>query len=190
MKINNVNRKTTGMNPKGANGKIHRQRTNHVKAYVIADLLFLFRLIKHYPLLFPSKNEFLLYIPDVLASNFSTGFSTKLLPWIKSGKMILLETGDDLFEEAKLAKINPGMQLADFVALLAARELKKPVISSTSVITYEAKKLKIPVMNGNEMIGLFGGKTGLQENNSIRVRKNKIISHGEPALFVGNNIKV
>ncbi len=187
MKINNVNKKDTGMKPKVKNGKTIPAVAPHVKKrIVIGDLLFLIKLFQTYPDSFPAESFPVLYLPDVLAAGLSDNSFAQLQRWKLQGKIIVLTTGEDLFLKAMEMNFNPGMQMNDYISLLTAEMHKLTVVTSSGLLSREAHRLKVHVTDCSELLNPEMETLHLNEI-IIRVRKNKIVSYGVPAPIAGNN---
>jgi hypothetical protein len=185
--MKDVDIKTTVVKPKRLNGKSSLTIGNHsTKPLIIADLRFLFRLFRQYPGPFPAGVCQPMHLPDVLAQGLPTGMARMMSQWQQSGAVSILKTGDALFEEAIKLSVNPGMQTTDYVAILAARQGKQTIITSTKIITHEAKRLKVSVTNGDVLLQNIGNGKPTEVVNQIRVRKNNISPAGAPAPIAGN----
>ena len=188
MKINDVNKKDTRMKPKVTNGKtIPAVMPDVKKPLVIGDLLFLIRLFKTYPDTFPGESFPVLYLPDVLAAGLSDYSSTHLQRWQQQERIIVLTTGEDLFLKAMEGNFNPGMQMNNFISLLTAEMHQLTVVTSSGLLIREAKRLKVKVADCSELLNPDMETFHFNEVKIIRVRKNKIVSYGEPAPIAGNN---
>jgi hypothetical protein len=188
MKINNVNKKDTGMKPKVKNGKTIPAVAPHVKKrIVIGDLLFLIKLLQTYPDSFPTESIPVLYLPDVLAAGLSDNSFNQLHKWQQQERIIVLITGEDLFLKAIERSSNPGMQINDYIPLLTADMHKLAVATTSGLLTREANRLKVKVCDCSELLNPNMETLHFNEVKIIRVRKNKIVSYGVPAPIAGNN---
>lgn len=192
MEKENVSNSTTGMNPGAVSGKNRIPALTYpAKPLIIADLLFLIRLFRQYPGPFPAKTSPEFRLPDVLAQTLpAVNRKDRLQQWVQTGAVSICETGDALFEEALRIGNNPGMQTTDYVALLTALHNNQSIVSSTAIITREARRLQIPVWDGNELLQNLAGGMAADEILLTRVKGNEIFLYGVPAPIAGNNSKV
>lgn len=185
--MKDVDIKTTVVKPKRLNGKSSLSIGNHrTKPLIIADLRFLFKLFRQYPGPFPAGICPPMFLPDVLAQGLPLAMARTMSQWQQSGAVSILKTSDALFEEAIKLSVNPGMQTTDYVAILAARQGKQTVITSTKIIACEAKRLKVSVTNGDVLLQNIGNGKPTEAINQIRVRKNNTSPAGAPAPIAGN----
>jgi hypothetical protein len=188
MKTKNVNITSTAMNSEGTNGKNSAVRLPHQpKTLMIADLLFIFKLFKHLPNPVPPENSPVMHLPVLLAQKLPVHIHTKLNAWQELGSIVLLDFCDETLLDILRIKNHPGLQCAELMALLEARRRKQTVVACAEVMVQMAKKLRVPVINGNVLSAPFDF-TDIPATSTTRVKKTNIILSGVPAPIAGNKL--
>lgn len=185
MKKKNVNITSTAMNSEGKNGIKTSVRLPHQpKTLMIADLLFIFKLFKHLPDPIPPENSPVLHLPVVLAHKLPDSMQVKLYPWQESGSIVLIDFCDETWTDATCIAPAPGLQHTEMMVLLEARRRKQTIVACSEVMVKTAKKLGVPVINGNAL----PATSAVMDitTSTTWVKKNSIILSGVPAPIAGN----
>ena len=188
MKTKNVNITFTAMNPEAKNGKKIAIRLPHQpKTLMIADLLFIFKLFKNLPDTTPQENSPVMHLPVVLAHKLPESMRVKLYAWQKSGSIVMIDFCHETWTDATCIAPATGLQHTEMMALLEARGRKQTIVACSEVMVQTAKKLGVPVINGNALPVLSAAAEMPAAISTSRVKKNNIILSGVPAPIAGNN---
>jgi hypothetical protein len=188
MKRNNVKETAAqAMNPKVK--RVQRKRRNgNYSSILIADAAFLLALFKVHETPLPPDTAPQLLITDCMVQQCSPKLQALLRPWLLSGGIAQIETGEELFTETIEKPIHPGIHIIEQLAVRIAQKRQLPIAAGSGLILREAGRCNVATVSTAAMPDLLAESPLKNEGATLhRVRKNKIHLTEAPALIAGNN---
>ena len=188
MKIKNVKETAAqAMNPKVK--RVQRKRRNgNYSSVLIADTAFLIALFKVHEIPLPPDNAPQLLITDCMAQQCSPKLQELLRPWLLSGGIAQIETGEEIFAETIAKSIHPGIHITEQLAIRMAQKRQLPIAAGSGLIVREAGRHNVATVPTATMLHLLSANPPESKAATLhRVRKNKIHLTEAPALIAGNN---
>lgn len=184
--LNHSKGKITGMNTNQKSNSNRNPGSFNKQAVVIADLTFLIRFLNRFPVPLETGLCPVLYLPELYLRFLPEASATRLKQWQAQERIIVCETCEKLLGDVLSMQFNPGMTTADYLAFRIARQYGLSVVSSTLVITSEARFNGVGALQGDRLLRHIESALPAERKHFIRVRKNNIIPAGGPASIAGN----